>query len=109
MTRVAGYRWQGIVMLGLMIGLVLQEASFISAADQPDFDLESTMALASTLAKYVGKRVTVHLKAGHELTGTVTKVGQTAVHLSELTGKEFFDAVVRLDDISALVIRVRGK
>jgi len=36
-------------------------------------------------------------------------VGDKVVHLTSLTGREFFDAVVSLDQIAAVVIRVRSR
>ena len=52
-------------------------------------------------------KVEIHLRGGGTLAGTVAAVGDHAVHLTQLAGKEFFDALVRLDDISALEVRVR--
>lgn len=37
------------------------------------------------------------------------KVAGNVVHLSELSGREFFDAVVSLDRVSAVVVRVRQR
>jgi hypothetical protein len=61
----------------------------------------------STLQKMIGKHVTVHLMAGRELTGLVNKVTDDAVHLSELGGRDFFDAIVRMEHISAIIFRVK--
>ena len=36
-------------------------------------------------------------------------VGDKAVHLSAVTGQELFDAVVLLEDVSAVLIRTGGK
>jgi len=43
------------------------------------------------------------------LQGAVSKVGTTSLYITELTGREFFDAVVRLDHISAVVVKMRNK
>ena len=66
-------------------------------------------SVKTVLERHVGKRVSVVLSTGQELSGTVSKVTRDALHLSELTGREFFDAVVPLDKISAVVIRVRSR
>lgn len=52
-----------------------------------------------------GKRVKVKLLSGQDLDGKVTKVGTQAVTLSELSGMEFFDATVRLDQVAAVIVR----
>lgn len=51
------------------------------------------------------KQVTVVLRGGTELTGKVGNVGNNTLRLTELSGKEYFDAVVDLDDVSAVIFR----
>jgi hypothetical protein len=63
--------------------------------------------IRSTLLKMVGKHATIHLMAGRELTGMVQKVTEDSLHLSELGGRDFFDAVVRLEHVSAVIYRVK--
>jgi hypothetical protein len=41
--------------------------------------------------------------------GKVAGVTDNVVHLSNLTGAEFFDAFVDVKDISAVVVRVAGR
>lgn len=101
MTRV----W---VLVGALTFWAMVATGAVSAAEG-DLDLGAVEAIASTLQKQVGKRVTLKLASGQELEGTVVKVGPTAVQLSQLAGKEFFDAVVRLDHVSALILRTKSK
>ena len=54
-----------------------------------------------------GKRVSVKLASGAELTGTVRAVNKNIVQLGALSGKEYFDAVVNMNDIEAVVVRVK--
>ena len=61
------------------------------------------------LERQVGKRVAVVLSTGQELNGVVIKVTRDLLHLSELGGREFNDAVIPLDRINAVVIRVRTR
>jgi len=63
--------------------------------------------IESVLQAHNGKRVTVKLGSGDELTGTIGAVNDDLAHLRELSGKEFFDAVVVTDDISAIIIRTK--
>jgi hypothetical protein len=82
-----------------------------SAARAQDVKLEVKDAdsVKSVLERYVGKRVALVMASGPDLTGTVVKVGERVVHLGELQGREFFDAAVSLDRVSAVVIRVRNR
>lgn len=63
--------------------------------------------LPSVLESYQGKRVAVRLQSGDELTGKVRAVTKDVLHLGELTGREFFDAVIDLHKVSAVVVRTR--
>lgn len=59
------------------------------------------------LQSHSGKTVTLRLADGGELTGKVGKVGGELVQLGELSGKEFYDAAVKIDDIEAVIFRAR--
>ena len=78
-------------------------------AQDPKLEVRSTDTVKSVLERQVGKRVGVVLITGPELSGVVTSVGDKVVHLSELSGREFFDAAVNLEHIGAVVVRVRGR
>jgi len=62
-------------------------------------------AIEAALQALKGKRATLKLQSGQELTGVVGAVEDQTVKLSELTGMEFFDAVVRTERIDAVVMR----
>ena len=47
--------------------------------------------------------------SGDEIEGTVTQVGKTLVHVSRISGKEYYDAVISIDKVSAVRMRVREK
>jgi hypothetical protein len=47
--------------------------------------------------------------SGEEVEGTVTSVGKELVHVSRLSGKEFYDAVISLDKITAIRMKMRDK
>ncbi len=78
-------------------------------AQEARFELRDGDTVKAVLERQVGKRVSLVVPSSPEITGVVTRVGDRVVHLSELAGREFFDAVVSLDRISAVVIRVRGR
>jgi hypothetical protein len=78
-------------------------------ADEPGVDLNSPEAIRHTLEQQTGKRVKLKLQSGQELEGKVSKVGSHVVVVSELSGMEFFDATVRVDQVAAVIVRVRTK
>lgn len=81
----------------------------MSSVSVNDLDLNSPESIRVNLEKFLGERVTLSLIGGGELQGVVSKIGTTALYITELTGREFFDAVVRLDHISAMTIKMRNK
>jgi hypothetical protein len=86
--------------------LLFAIAFTVAAQQEAKLTVGKDDTVRSVLAAHVGKRVTLKLDAD-ELTGIVRSVGDHTVHLGELTGKEFFDAVVDLDEVSAVLIRVK--
>jgi hypothetical protein len=94
------------IVLALSLAVCLS-ASAVAAQDK--LEVKSADTVKSVLERHAGKRVGVVLHTGQELTGVVTSVGDKVVHLSELSGREFFDAVVSLDRIGAVVIRTRTR
>lgn len=63
--------------------------------------------MQSILQKNVGQMVELRLKAGEKIGGKVEKIGDKLVHLSALSGAEFYDAAVSIDDIAAVVVRAK--
>jgi hypothetical protein len=76
-------------------------------AQEKKFELQADYSVKEILKGQEGKRVTISTASGQEFDGVVAKVGDHLVHISSLTGKEFYDAVVPLDQISAIVFRAR--
>jgi hypothetical protein len=74
-----------------------------------DIQIHSGDSIKSVLERLVGQDVTLAVANGGEITGKVTKVEALVVHLSRLVGREFFDAVVRLDSVNVVTVRVRTK
>jgi len=69
----------------------------------PSLDIRAAL-LAAASEKI---RVDVHLRGASQLSGLVAGVGDHFVVLSKLTGKDFSDAMVKLDSIVAVVAQVR--
>ena len=61
----------------------------------------------TVLAAQKGARVTVRLRSGQEITGTVREVSSRVVQLGGVSGKEFFDAVVPLEAVDAVFVRTK--
>jgi hypothetical protein len=81
----------------------------LASAEEQVIDLNSPEAIRHTLEPQVGKRVKLKLASGQDVEGKVAKVGSHAVVVTELGGMEFFDATVRIDQVAAVMIKVRTK
>ncbi len=64
-------------------------------------------SVARVLALQKGKTVTVQLNSGQELTGQVRNVTEDLAQLTALTGREYFDAVVVIDEVAAVIVRTK--
>ena len=91
------------MLLLLVSGILLMP----NVAADP-LSVTSDDSIQSILSAHQGKRVTIKLESG-ELTGKVGEVNGKIVHLLELSGKEYFDAIVSINEIEAVVIRTRDK
>lgn len=87
----------------------LAAAPAIVSAQEAKYEMKVSAKMADVLAENTGKRVAIRLVSGEEVEGTVTLVGKDLVHVSRLSGKEFYDAVISLDKIAAIRMKVRDK
>ncbi len=65
------------------------------------------ISIEDNLKSLAGKRVYVTLDSGKTFTGTVKEVGNHLLWLEKLEGKEFFDALIRINTITAIDTRFR--
>ena len=95
-----GRRWliAGAVWLAL--------AMTAQAQDAPTFP---SGGIAEALKARVGKPVMLHLASGTQIGGTIAEVRDHAVVVKGITGREFFDALVNLDDVAAVEVRARER
>ena len=63
--------------------------------------------IPEALKSRVGKTVTLHLASGTSISGNVGEVRDHDVIIKSLSGREFSDALVRLDVIEAVEARSR--
>jgi hypothetical protein len=91
----------------IVILLSLALFARVAVADDAKTAMNDLTTVKDVLAQHVGKRVAVRTDDSESLDGTVAKVTEQLVYLEKLTGKEFFDAVVRIDRISSITLRMR--
>jgi len=90
----------------LIVTLHFGVGATLSAQQQRVFDTGASVQ--DNLQRYMGERVILRLVSGSELDGTVESVGTDVVHVSQLSGNwANYDALVRIDQIGALIARAR--
>jgi hypothetical protein len=95
---------RNLVLFAFIVAVV---CSSLPAQDK--VGLQPNATVLSLLQGSAGKAVELHLRSGEKMGGKVTQVNDNIVHLSSLTGAEFFDAFVDVKEISAVVVRVAGR
>ena len=76
---------------------------------QGKIDLQTSDTILSILQKNIGQTVELRMKSGEKIGGKVETVGDKLVHLSQLTGAEFFDAAIDSAEVAAVVVRTKSK
>ena len=63
--------------------------------------------LRSFMERQQGRVVTLRLSSGQDVTGTIRTVGDQLLHITHLSGKSYFDAVVPLNRIDSVQFKAR--
>ncbi len=98
--------------IACIMGLFVSVAAFADTAPASGSDAAiyaTNTSLAANLKNLSGKRVTIYLKTGTSLTGTLKSVGDHLVHLEKLDNKDFFDSLILMEQIAAIDTRVRSR
>jgi hypothetical protein len=93
----------------LVVAIIITAVICASSFAQDKASLQPNATVVSLLQGSAGKSVELHLRSGEKMGGKIAQVTDNIVHLSNLTGAEYFDAFVDVKDISAVVVRVAGK
>jgi hypothetical protein len=101
-----------ISLVVLFCGLMLAFGSRVQAQPKvvgvEGVNYNANASMADNLKSLTGKRVVITLNSGKAFTGNVKDVGSHLVHLEKLEGKEYFDALILIQDISAIDTRFRA-
>lgn len=97
-------------MLFCAAAMIIALGAGRAAAEEKKFEVEGGTTIKRTLELNNGKTVTLRLSGGgEEMTGVVGKVGDFVVHVKALQRREFYDAVIQIDRIDAVILRAADK
>ncbi len=94
-----------IFSLCFMLPADVGAKSKVVAIEGMSYNVDSS--LTDNLKSLTGKKVYVTLGSGKALSGLVKNVGNHLIHLEKLDGKEYFDALIRIENISAIDAKFR--
>jgi len=77
-----------------------QAKTNVVAIEGMKYNINSSMT--DNLRTLISKKVYVTLDSGKTFAGVVKEVGNHFIHLEKLEGKEYFDALIRIEHISAI-------
>ena len=89
----------------LLVSVTEAQAGSLTAIEGVKFDVQS--ALRDNLKLFTGRDVYVHLRSGKTFQGYVKAVGDHFVHVEKLAARDFFDVLIRIEDISAIEAKFR--
>lgn len=106
-TRKAFGAGAAVALLVAAAPMAGQEAP---AGQEKKMVFEEQDTMATVLKRLEGKAVRLRLAGGaDEVVGKLQKVGKELAHLSDLSGREYFDAVVRIDQVAGFSVQVRTR
>jgi hypothetical protein len=96
-------------MRPLLAALAISFLLALSAlpAQAQELSVSPSDTIQTVLAARKGKPVTLRLSGGQELTGVLREATGKLVVLGGISGREFFDAVIPLEKIEAVLVRVK--
>ena len=95
-----------LIIFAVVLVALISTVQFAVAAEE-GAAFNALIGIRENLLANVGKRVSVRITAGDAIEGTVVKVGDQAVHLAKLSGRDFYDAIIRIDRIEAIIVKAR--
>jgi hypothetical protein len=98
-----------VVFFAMIVVLSFTKVESIPAAGTDTFQFNVSASMEDNLSMLRGKTVTVYLATGQTIIGTVNDVKGNLLHLTKLSQKEFFDALIAIDRISAIDTRVKSQ
>ena len=98
-------RCRFIIIVALTITMFLC-ASSPAVTAKVSVEINNNDTMNDLLQRNVGQIVEIKLNSGETMSGRLVRTTTNLLHLSKITGRNYFDAVIRIDHVSALIIQV---
>ncbi len=97
-----------LVMLFSVMFLTPPVKAVSQVVAQEGVKFEVLQSMRDNLKMFIGKNIYVNLKSGKTYQGVLKAVGDHFIHLEKISERNFFDALIRIDDINAIEAQFRG-
>ena len=104
--KFSGEKVRAIAFLVAMI-VVTSLIATTAFSEENVFQFGKDSSLQTSLLQFKGKTIEIQLKTGGQLTGKLSEIGTQSILLKELRGKEYYDALIVIDDITAVIFKAR--
>ena len=94
-----------MAVLAILIVVEAPQARSIAPLNGVKFDTASS--IKDNLKALVGKDVVIHLRSGKSFQGYVKGIGDHMIHIEKLSGRDFYDVLIRVEDISGIETQFR--
>ncbi len=94
-----------LLAVGFILSPAVAQARSVTVLEGAKFDTASS--IKDNLKTFAGRDVVVHLRSGKSFQGHVKATGDHFIHLEKLSGRDFYDALIRIEDISAIEAKFR--
>ena len=94
------------LVAGIAIHITAAQAEAgVVAVDGAKFITAKTME--DNIRGFMGKKISLLMNSGQKVTGKVKAVKQGKVHMESLEGAKYYDALVKISDVSAVIARFK--
>ena len=97
-----------LLAVALAVPLVVSAAKGNPIVEIADMAFNVDHMMADNLKAHVGKRLTLYLSSGTQITGRVKALSQHMVHMEKISKRELMDALILIDSIEAIEGRFRA-
>lgn len=99
-----------VAAVGIIMATPFHGADCLGAAEVVPIEgvaYNVQLSMSDNLKSFIGKKVMATLASGSSFSGKVKEVGEHFMHIEKLDGKDFFDALIRIDSIVAIDAKFR--
>ena len=99
----------GLMLMAGLLAVSAGSGAFMKPlqAKEVKLEIKASTTIKEVLQDQVGKKLILRMQSGEDIDGTVSMVGNSVVHVTRLAGRDFYDAVVSIDRVSAVILRER--